>query len=69
MGHKVSDKHAGRNEIANLFPVHSACNDDQHMKSLAEVRCAAGFTAAPFPHALASIEDARNARRDILSVM
>ena len=69
MGHKVSDKYAGRDKIENLFPVHSTCNGDQHMRSLAEIRGAAGYTTAPFPHALASIEDARNARRDILSGM
>lgn len=67
MGHKVSDKCCGKNEIENLFPAHPACNNEQHMRSLNEIRKAAGFTNPPFPNALASLDVAKKARRNILS--
>ena len=66
MGHKVSDKCVGKNDIENLFPAHPACNNEQHMRSLNEIRKAAEFTNPPFPNALASLDLAKKARRDIL---
>ena len=43
------------------------CNEHQHMRSLHEIREAAGFTNPPFPNALASLDVAKQARRKILS--
>ena len=43
MAHKVSDKLVGKKKVRNLFPAHPACNNEQHIRSLYEVRKTSGF--------------------------
>ena len=66
MTHKISDKLLGKNKVNNLFPAHPACNTEQHMRSLYEVRKTSGFTTPLFPNAFGSIKDAKKARQGIL---
>ena len=66
MAHKVSGKWGGSDDIENLFPAHSICNNEQHARSLSEIRRAAGFTSQPFPNLMASVDEAKKTRIQLL---
>ena len=66
MAHKVSDKLVGKKKVRNLFPAHPACNSEQHMRSLYEVRKTSRFETQPFPNGFSSLKEAKQARRRIL---